>query len=107
MQPIEEDIWILLTRVLSGEAGSNERKKLNQWLQEDSANRAFFKDLQARWQEDPDPNGAYQRFLFDRESGASKLRHKIRKGRSDYGRSEEHTSELQSRFDLVCRLLLE
>src|SRR5699024_12082098 len=23
------------------------------------------------------------------------------------GRSEEHTSELQSRFDLVCRLLLE
>src|SRR5437868_8946615 len=26
---------------------------------------------------------------------------------SDQERSEEHTSELQSRFDLVCRLLLE
>src|SRR5437868_13499082 len=26
---------------------------------------------------------------------------------SGLGRSEEHTSELQSRFDLVCRLLLE
>src|SRR5699024_12835511 len=26
---------------------------------------------------------------------------------SFFGRSEEHTSELQSRFDLVCRLLLE
>src|SRR5699024_12154065 len=26
---------------------------------------------------------------------------------STVGRSEEHTSELQSRFDLVCRLLLE
>src|SRR5437868_9839654 len=26
---------------------------------------------------------------------------------STHGRSEEHTSELQSRFDLVCRLLLE
>src|SRR5699024_11675170 len=25
----------------------------------------------------------------------------------DHQRSEEHTSELQSRFDLVCRLLLE
>src|SRR5207249_5147640 len=25
----------------------------------------------------------------------------------EYERSEEHTSELQSRFDLVCRLLLE
>src|SRR5437868_10298150 len=28
-------------------------------------------------------------------------------GLSDHVRSEEHTSELQSRFDLVCRLLLE
>src|SRR5438067_6331895 len=27
--------------------------------------------------------------------------------RLHYPRSEEHTSELQSRFDLVCRLLLE
>src|SRR5438067_10251490 len=26
---------------------------------------------------------------------------------AEYLRSEEHTSELQSRFDLVCRLLLE
>src|SRR2546428_8485102 len=26
---------------------------------------------------------------------------------ADHGRSEEHTSELQSRSDLVCRLLLE
>src|SRR5699024_11497461 len=26
---------------------------------------------------------------------------------ANYLRSEEHTSELQSRFDLVCRLLLE
>src|SRR5206468_9393434 len=36
----------------------------------------------------------------------------IRRGASDYllkpvNRSEEHTSELQSRSDLVCRLLLE
>src|SRR5699024_11316923 len=28
-------------------------------------------------------------------------------GDGDYLRSEEHTSELQSRFDIVCRLLLE
>src|SRR5699024_12809174 len=26
---------------------------------------------------------------------------------NNYNRSEEHTSELQSRFDIVCRLLLE
>src|SRR5699024_11322510 len=30
-----------------------------------------------------------------------------RGSRSPTARSEEHTSELQSRFDLVCRLLLE
>src|SRR5699024_12837965 len=30
-----------------------------------------------------------------------------RRRRGRPGRSEEHTSELQSRFDLVCRLLLE
>src|SRR5699024_12270058 len=30
-----------------------------------------------------------------------------RRVRLGEGRSEEHTSELQSRFDLVCRLLLE
>src|SRR5438105_6595143 len=30
-----------------------------------------------------------------------------RDGSEDLGRSEEHTSELQSRVDLVCRLLLE
>src|SRR5699024_12817837 len=30
-----------------------------------------------------------------------------RVARNSFRRSEEHTSELQSRFDLVCRLLLE
>src|SRR5699024_12237096 len=30
-----------------------------------------------------------------------------RSTQEDVDRSEEHTSELQSRFDLVCRLLLE
>src|SRR5699024_11701732 len=30
-----------------------------------------------------------------------------KRGASAHARSEEHTSELQSRFDLVCRLLLE
>src|SRR5216683_7877145 len=34
-------------------------------------------------------------------------RDKRKPGHADHGRSEEHTSELQSRSDLVCRLLLE
>src|SRR5437868_5476707 len=32
---------------------------------------------------------------------------RVSQNRTRDGRSEEHTSELQSRFDLVCRLLLE
>src|SRR5438067_12856853 len=38
-----------------------------------------------------------------RAFGAARFPHRIRKEL----RSEEHTSELQSRFDIVCRLLLE
>src|SRR5438034_6899779 len=34
-------------------------------------------------------------------------RHHHLHGRRDHDRSEEHTSELQSHSDLVCRLLLE
>src|SRR5690606_40113982 len=33
-------------------------------------------------------------------------RHKLRRIGTNQGRSEEHTSELQSRENLVCRLLL-
>src|SRR5207249_9751357 len=42
--------------------------------------------------------------------GPEALDHRVEeaeRGRLRHVRSEEHTSELQSRFDLVCRLLLE
>src|SRR5690349_25056445 len=39
--------------------------------------------------------------------GASATTSTSRSGGAGCGRSEEHTSELQSRRDLVCRLLLE
>src|SRR5207249_8578146 len=43
-----------------------------------------------------------------REKGIAVCGHgRVRKQQSLSPRSEEHTSELQSRFDLVCRLLLE
>src|SRR5437868_9180074 len=38
---------------------------------------------------------------FEKSTSTSKIR------ACDTRRSEEHTSELQSRFDIVCRLLLE
>src|SRR5438874_8766422 len=51
-------------------------------------------------------NAAFLRRLADLGGGACELvRQPPQEGRVD--RSEEHTSELQSRRDLVCRLLLE
>src|SRR5207249_7910763 len=43
------------------------------------------------------------------EPAARAIEHAVLARQHDHGRgrSEEHTSELQSRFDLVCRLLLE
>src|SRR5438034_8870024 len=42
------------------------------------------------------------------EQGRSTMIHSVRRLQSgQHGRSEEHTSELQSHSDLVCRLLLE
>src|SRR5207249_11939251 len=41
------------------------------------------------------------------ESEIHLARGRVRYVRNRTARSEEHTSELQSRFDLVCRLLLE
>src|SRR5699024_11075911 len=44
-------------------------------------------------------NELYVTFVYRKYSGAMKLFSKL-----ETTRSEEHTSELQSRFDLVCRL---
>src|SRR5207249_9461412 len=44
---------------------------------------------------------------FHRRAGAAGEEDRAGAGNRDAHRSEEHTSELQSRFDLVCRLLLE
>src|SRR5438067_6382733 len=47
------------------------------------------------------------RFVEARENRANGSQRRVVGARVDPCRSEEHTSELQSRFDLVCRLLLE
>src|SRR5699024_12393367 len=42
----------------------------------------------------------------EQEQYLQKVRNVTAKRVEQFSRSEEHTSELQSRFDLVCRLLL-
>src|SRR5689334_23502419 len=45
--------------------------------------------------------------LFVKRHAMTALRQEQRRRRARKARSEEHTSELQSQFHLVCRLLLE
>src|SRR5438067_9019947 len=47
------------------------------------------------------------RILADADGEAWTNRDRLVQASPSASRSEEHTSELQSRFDLVCRLLLE
>src|SRR5699024_11992152 len=54
--------------------------------------------------EQPEHGGQHTQHT-DSEEGFS--RHLLQNESSQKTRSEEHTSELQSRFELVCRLLLE
>src|SRR5450830_2002600 len=44
-------------------------------------------------------------FQYGETEGLETLRSRLVEVMAEEGRSEEHTSELQSRFDLVCRLL--
>ena len=57
------------------------------------------KDWTSTWYAD---TGAYADYLFNDLAVREFLRKKLA-----HARSEEHTYELQSRSDLVCRLLLE
>src|SRR5207249_8640582 len=45
--------------------------------------------------------------VLRQRGGGTRLCRRVRHALGRRPRSEEHTSELQSRFDLVCRLLLE
>src|SRR5438067_9019878 len=64
-------------------------------------------------EQDPEaPGGALLTLELSPVLDAVSRRHRrrlrdVRPDVVDHARSEEHTSELQSRFDLVCRLLLE
>src|SRR5436190_8803734 len=58
-------------------------------------------------------NGCYQvesrmrRFRHQTQAAGCESDYDLQRGHAYSGRSEEHTSELQSHSDLVCRLLLE
>lgn len=80
MSQYSDEIWALITRVLSGEATPLEEKKLRQWLDEDPKHKEFFENIKSSWS--ADPGKLSETFLFDYQSGLGKLRNKLDKERS-------------------------
>src|SRR5699024_3825418 len=76
MKPYKKDIWILVTRNLSGEATSGEQQELHRWLEEDPKHKKFYDDLKAFWQQSLTYSEEVS-FLFDYDHGLQKLRNKI------------------------------
>src|SRR5689334_24194868 len=54
-----------------------------------------------------DPEASVVAFSYGESRYAFAVRQRLRPDAAEVVRSEEHTSELQSQFHLVCRLLLE
>ena len=76
MEPLKDEIWILITRNLSGEATWEEEAKLNTWLAEDSEHRTIYKLIKEAWEEEPD-GSVDNPFMYNYKSGLQKLRTKI------------------------------
>jgi transmembrane sensor len=80
MSNFSEEIWILITRELSGEITRAEKKVLRQWLNEDPRHMEFYRNIKLSWGKNPDET--MDAFFFDYESGLGKLRSKLNQERS-------------------------
>src|SRR5206468_12940013 len=76
------------------------RRRQTRWSVRKPRYRTRPKIRSRRSQQKPNQNGRRAAKLLTRQTS-------IKPSRPPKRRSEEHTSELQSRSDLVCRLLLE
>lgn len=92
MSNYSEEIWTLITRVLSGEATPSEQKKLQKWVREDLKHKEFFENIQSSWNQEPEQ--PFNTFFFDYESGLKKFRGKLnqsQQGQEDNAKSISKT----------------
>src|SRR5690625_5705968 len=85
------DIWPVIVRYLDNTMDSEDSERLEAWLDHNNENRRTLHAVSQIWKASEDKS---QDALIDELN-------------LEQDRSEEHTSELQSRGHLVCRLLLE
>lgn len=75
MNKYNDEIWVLITRELSGEATLAEQVDLRKWLDEDPKRKEFYRNIESSWTKDPED--FVETFFFDYESGLGKLRSKL------------------------------
>lgn len=106
MSNYNEEIWILITRVLSGEATSPEQVEFREWIEADSKHKEFFKNIESTWTQDPEKS--VETFLFDYDSGLNKLRNKLNREASFYPKKErpQRRSSLINNWMMAAAVLL-
>lgn len=103
MKPIDETIWIVLTRSLSGEASPREEETLKDWISESEENRALYRQICSVWDEEPSPVSNAP-FLYDYEKGLNRLREKI--SNSERKRTTRHRKWIARRNRRIRRYAL-
>src|SRR5690606_14747465 len=109
----------LITKVLAGEASLDEVETVRHWREASKHNALAFSEMETLWnkagkvmphqkaQVDVDKGWQKLNARIDEIENSKVQQHSQGEVKNLYYRSEEHTSELQSRENLVCRLLLE
>ncbi|MDR8391921.1 FecR domain-containing protein [Aliifodinibius sp. S!AR15-10] len=81
MTQYEDRVWVLITRVLSGEATREEKEDFDRWLSEDPDHQSFYEEVKKDWEQEPEniEEVGSTPYLFDYESGLSRLEIKLEK----------------------------
>ncbi|MEX1212880.1 MAG: FecR domain-containing protein [Balneolaceae bacterium] len=103
MKPIDETIWIVLTRSLSGEATLREEETLQDWISESEENRALYRQIRSTWSQAPSPTSDAP-FLYDYKRGLNRLQEKI--SESEQKRSDRHQRWITRRNRRIRRYAL-
>lgn len=104
-----EEIWLLVTRTLTGEATPKEEHELKEWLKEDPKHEEFFNDIKNLWNEEPEQTS--RTFLFNLDNGLNKLHEKIEANPVGSNKFEispriQRTSYLKYSWAIAATLLL-
>lgn len=83
MKHYNEEIWVLMTRILSKEAEPEEKERFQEWLDQNPEDEQAFLQIKEAWEQEPHEDGHTPKNLFDDEEGLRLLRSKIEKAKGN------------------------